>query len=145
MYTVIGINHTVSFHETRISGLFICSSFKPYLNFRSSYDFPEQQQLYTKYLRNFVQGTLQKVKAVFLNNLNNSFSLQFLGQHFSIFPTFKPWFTVRVKIHTQQRQSHHIPLLKGWWNIWPWSMVESKIVFFRLKYNSTPIHVLVLF
>lgn len=100
MYTVIGINHMISFHETRISDLNICSSFTPYLNFRSSYDFPGQQKLYTKYLRNFVWGTLQKLKAIFFNSSKMLwFPLKVLGQHFSILPAFKPSFTVRTKIH----------------------------------------------
>jgi len=101
MLTVIGINHIVSFHETRISDLNNCSSFKPYLNFISSYDLLEQQQLYIKYLRNFVQGTLQKLKVAFLNNSKMlSFLQQVLSQYFSILPASKLSFTVRVRIHT---------------------------------------------
>lgn len=103
MYTVIGINHMISFHETRISDLNICSSFMPYLNFRSSYDFLGQQKLYTKYLRNFVRGTLQKlnISAIFLNSSKMLwFPQQVLSQHFSILPAFKPSFNVRIKIHT---------------------------------------------
>lgn len=60
MYSLIGISHMVvkQFHKTTISDLNSGSSFVPFLNFRSSCDFLEEQELYLKDLRSFVQGTL---------------------------------------------------------------------------------------